>query len=356
VSSNPPFELTAQLSGDGHFIHVAPQGFLAPDTEYEVRVRGAQTGAAPLDLPTGAGTFDDVIRFRTGGARGPLPLRRGRRRVSAFNLGRLAVPMPPLLPSVNQIGFDSYDLLAGTIDRTPPGADGEGRVLMWVIGVRRDRRGRRVADPNSTFAFPLSGRYRDDFLILSQRNLTLTLSFGDVPLRRFELRGQLSRRLRMLPGASLYAEVFCPEVPNYGPLLIAIGLCNSEAVLPASGTFVTSAYGAKGGANRRPRGLRVTGVTLERPAAGSDGSATATFQLARNRRYPARRHVPAILLTDAATGDVVAMNYRRNTSKRADGRGNLAEVRLSIPAGVDVPDRVRAYVITDVFPVASVER
>ena len=107
------------------------------------------------------------------------------------------------------------------------------------------------------------GRYRDDSLLLSQRGLNLTFSFGDVPLRRFDLRMQMGadRRAR---GASLTAEVFCPEVPVYGPALVAIGLCNSDPILPSSGTFITGPY--RGPANSRPRGVRLESLELSRPA------------------------------------------------------------------------------------------
>ena len=89
-----------------------------------------------------------------------------------------------------------------------------------------------MADRRGAFSFPLAGRYRDDSVIVSQRGLNLTFSFGDVPLRRFELRMQLDRRLRSRGGAALYVEVYCPDVPVYGPAFIAIGLCNEDLTLP----------------------------------------------------------------------------------------------------------------------------
>jgi len=35
---------------------------------------------------------------------------------------------------VNQIGFDSYDLIAGTLAKTPPGPDGEVYTWAMVLG------------------------------------------------------------------------------------------------------------------------------------------------------------------------------------------------------------------------------
>ena len=59
---------------------------------------------------------------------------------------RLAIPLPPFLPSVNQIGFDSYDWIVGTLEITPPDASGEGTALFWIVGARRGRGGVPVAE------------------------------------------------------------------------------------------------------------------------------------------------------------------------------------------------------------------
>ena len=191
VTTSPAFAFSTQLAGDGHFIHVVPDGFLRPDTRYAVRVAGGWEGDGAQ------GPVDGTIRFRTAPVRrrGP-PLATAARRVSAFRLRRLAVPLPPIVPSLNQIGFDSYDMVVGALDVSKPDAGGEGSLLLWAVSTRRGPGGVPVADRRGAFSFPLAGRYRDDSVIVSQRGLNLTFSFGDVPLRRFELRMQLDRRLR----------------------------------------------------------------------------------------------------------------------------------------------------------------
>jgi outer membrane protein assembly factor BamB len=355
VKTDPPFAFSAELSGDGHFVFVVPQDFLRPDTEYRVRVAGQWTAdGIPVGNPvvggTRVGSFGDSFRFRTRPPAGPLPLHVGRRRVTAFNMRRLAVPLPPLIPSANQIGFDSYEWIVSAVDVSAPDASGEGHVLLWVVGSRRNRKGIPIADPKSDFAFVLAGRYRGADLLLSQRNIGLTFSFGKVPLRRFEVRGRLGRGLRMLDPA-LYGEVACAEVPTYGPALFITGICNKKGDIDALGTFTTSRYSRRGPANRRPRGVRVSSLDLERPTATADGSATATFGL--RRRYLARKHAVAILLTDAANGSPVSIDYKAETSVRAGARGNLDQVRLTIPKSTRLPGRIRAYVMTDSFPLAA---
>jgi outer membrane protein assembly factor BamB len=362
VTADPPFDFTAELSGDGHYVFVVPNDFLKPDTDYTLHVGGAYTAGGLRVGPqtvggTSAAPFGDSIKFHTAPTGRPLPLKPPKRTTnSAFRMLRLAAPLPPFLPSVNQIGFDSYELIAGTLAKTPPGSGGVGvgRILLWLQGARLDAKHRWVADPKAALAFPIGGTYRGDELILSGQNLELTFSFGDVPLERFDLRGQLGPDYRVKPGAALYAEALCATVPNYGPVLAAVTrLCNQEGKLVASGTFVTRPYKTKAppaAANARPRGVKVASLVLQRPTQSQDGSATATLKLARGARYPAKDHAVNILLTDAQSGAVVPITYHKQTAVTRDKRGNIARVTLTIPAGTSVPPSVRAYVVTDVYP------
>ena len=69
------------------------------------------------------------------------------------------------------------------------------------------------------------------------------------------------------------------------------------------------------------------------------------------RGLGADRHSAAILLTDAAGGDVVSLDYRKALSHRVEG-GAIRAVRLALPAETELPRRVRGYVIADVSPLA----
>jgi len=130
---------------------------------------------------------------------------------------------------------------------------------------------------------------------------------------------------------------------------VAIGLCNRDAILPSSGTFITGPY--RGPANRRPKGVRLASLDLRRPTSAAAGLAVARLGGAP---LPADRHAAAILLTDADDGSVVALDYRKALSLKLS-RGSIREVRLHIPAGTDLPGRIKAYVITDVHPLAERE-
>jgi outer membrane protein assembly factor BamB len=357
VHPQPAFPFTSQLSGDGRYIFITPNTFLTPNTTYRIQMAGTWgangTRTGNWTLPgtwTRYGTFGDTLSFHTAPSYGPLPLSSRRNQVSAFEFRRLAVPLPAFLPSVNQIGFDSYVLLVGAIAVGPSDASSTGSILLWATQARRGPHGALLADPHGTLVFPLAGRYRRDTLLLSVHNAVLTFSFGQVPLQRLEMRFQLSRKLTARPGASIYAQAACAQIPNYSAATFITGLCNTQGNLAAAGTFITNRYPKTGRANRRPKGLSLASLTLRGPSSVAPGSLAATLRLARHQRYPASRHRIGLLLVDQA-GQPLGIDYTAQ-STNVDRAGNIRSVTLTIPPGTSMGTHLRAYVIADVFPIA----
>jgi outer membrane protein assembly factor BamB len=383
VHSNPPFDFSAQLSGDGRYMFIVPSGFLRPDTDYRVTLSGPW-GANGLRVAnwtepgtwTQYGTFSDTLRFRTAPLGGLLPLHVGPNSVSAFELRRMAVPLPAFMASVNQIGFDSYVLLVAPVAIGRPDAAGRGRILLWLTQARLGPHGQYLADPHPSLVFPLAGSYSGSTLALSVHGATLTFSFGKVPLENLNMGFTLAPSLKNQPGASLYAQALCAAIPNYGPATYLTGLCNAEGILAAAGTFITGPYQAPPGraasrsrhrhpvaftgraaagavdpANRRPAGVGLRSIVLQQPAPGAAGSVTATLALAPGVSYPAAEHRVGILLVDPS-GQPLGIDYTDETTS-PDARGNIRQVTLNIPAGTSMPSHLGAYVMTDVFPLAQ---
>lgn len=359
VHTDPPFRFTAQLSGDGRYVFIAPDSFLKPNSTYRVTLSG-RWGAdgkreANWTLPgtwTRYGHFAGRFSFHTGGQGGALPLSVAPERVSAFELRRLALPLPPFLASVNQIGFDSYVLLVGAIAIGPPDRSGRGSILLWATQASHAADGSYVPDPHATLVFPLAGSYEGNTLLLAVRRAVLTFSFGQVPLQRFDMRFQLGPALTAEPGASLYAEAQCIQIPNYGRLAYLTGQCNEPGgVLAAAGTFITSSYPTGGQADRRPSGLSLSSLTLRAATKTAPGALTARLAVSAGGHYRATDHRIGLLMVDQA-GHPVGLDY---TAQRtvADRAGNVSAVTLSIPAGTSLPRHPRVYVISDVYPLAS---
>ena len=343
VKSKPSFTFSTELSGDGHFLFIRPDGILKPDTDYKVSIAGAWTADGAN------GTFSKTLHYVTG------PLRHKHTSpaipidsVQAIELSRLALPEPSLLPSVNQIGFDSYDLVAGILDSD---AYGGGTRLMWVIGGKTNKNGKTVADPNGGFAFPLYGSSRANQVALNTSQVSLQFSFGPVPLRSMDFRGATRLDGSFKPGASLYGQVNCADVPNYSAQLRIAGVCNASDTLASYGTFLSDPY--DGPANAKPKRVKAAGVEFTAPTATEDGSAVASLRVRDGTRYPAAKHLVSVLLVDAATGAPVSLDYRTLTEQVVDGAGNVVGARLTIPAGMQLPPEVSAYTIADVYPLGS---
>ena len=344
VTITPPVPFSADISGDGHFMHIAPNGFTQPDTDYTVQVSAPYT--AGLAAP---GVITSGYQFHTLPLGPALPLNVGENSVSAFNLARLALPLPSFIPSINQIGFDSYDWIVGTLDKSAPDANGSGNVLLWVIGALRDSRGFPQVNSSGKFEFrfPLQGQYRHNDLLLSNKALTLTVSFGSVPMKLFQVSGRLGTDMVMEQPA-IHVDVFCPDVPTYGLLLNLFKLCNNRQYMPVLGTYLTRAYPSSGTANKRPGNVSVSSLTLAPATALAAGNVTAKFAVSGS--YKKAQHVVSILLTNAATGEPLPIDYLTNLTVTANAAGDVDTATLAIPSGTAMPAQVKAYVISDVYP------
>ncbi len=357
VDVSPPVPFRSEPSADGHYVYIIPEGFFEPGTEYQVSLEGAYLtdGFRFGNLVLGgtkSGTFSDVLGFRAEQPTSEsIPLEVSADEVTAFEWKRLAAPLPPMLPSLNQIGFDSYHWIVGTQKITPPDADHEGKLLMWAIGALSDAQGNIVPDPNTDFRFPLSGRYMNDFFILANQSFAMEVTEVPVHFDLFQLRGGLDPDLRVRPGASAYAEADCLSIPTFGPLMALAGLCNNAfGKLLAYGTYITQPYDPQGTANKRPEGISVSSIEYTPPQRPDPGLLRATFSLEPGTAYPVSEHLAAVILVDTQEVKAVGMDYHANLELEADGEGNLAAVSLRIPAGTQIPAGSTALIILDVFP------
>lgn len=356
----PEFPFTAETSADGKFLHIIPHQFLTPDTTYQITVRGNfYAGGFNIgNLTLGgrkAGRFETSFRFTTASVvLDKLPLSVGKDRVSALEWTRMAVPIPTMLPSLNQIGFDYMDWILGTVAVSKPDDTGRGKFILWAIGGQRNADGRLVAEPNSDFTLPLSGLYQKDSFILINRNFKMAVTGIPIPFNVFQLRGQIQQDLTVRPCATAYAETKVLSIPTFGPLLIIAGLANNvwRKLLPF-GTYVTRPYEDHSPANKKPSGITVAKIDYTPAGYLNHGRLTASFTLQPGAIYPLTQHRAAIVLIDGAAMEPVILDYHKNLSARDDAGGNLSTVTLTIPARTRMPSQLEAVVMVDVFPLCK---
>ncbi|MFI5397655.1 MAG: PQQ-binding-like beta-propeller repeat protein [Candidatus Binatia bacterium] len=357
VRTEPPFRFQAVQSADGRYLHIIPEQILDPNETYRVAVTGDYyTGGIHFgNLTLGGhrqGRFEGRITFRTaapGGSGFPMAVRQDE--VGALEWTRLALPIPTMMPSLNQIGFDYMDWIIGAVDVGAPDERGAGKVILWAIGGRWDADGTLVADPQSEFMLPLSGTYRGDAFILTNRDFTMPVTGIPIPFNLFQLRGQLGSDLVVKPGATTYADARALSIPTFGPYLVLAGLANDlYQKLVVTGTYVTRPYAADGPANKRPAGVEIDSVTYTPPVTREAGKVIATVRIIPGAQFSLAEHRPGILLIDASKAEAVALNYRENLTVRVGDAGKLGEISLNIPAGMVLPADLQAIVMIDVFP------
>jgi outer membrane protein assembly factor BamB len=334
VTVEPAVDAQVSVSGDGRYVFVRPTELLPVGTTFTVTVEGLVTTGGPRlgnvrlgpgDLEPFSGSFD----VRTGDDGTAWEPAVGEDEVSGVSLSRLAVPLPPMLTSVNQIGFDFYDWIGGVVGTDPD--------VLWFIGARRDAQGRIVADPSARFAFPGAGERRAGTFRWTSTDVDLWFTFGPVPLRRFDLRGTFVGDV-VRPDAQFLAEAVCEDIPEYGALIPATGMCDPAGVITAGGTFLGEV--AQSPALRRVPGLRVDGINRQ--------GSTVAAAIDAPAGYSAEQHSVSILLLDEGGMPVPLDYYAATKVQEEDGR----ITGVSVTSDETLPDVVEAVVMTDAFPAA----
>ena len=335
VTVTPDIPAEVSLSGDGRYVFVRPTQMLEPDTDYTVRVSGLATVGGPRlgNLHVGPGElqpFEGEFRIRSGSTGTDLTLRPG----EGLSLSRLAVTLPPMLTSVNQIGFDFYDFIGTQVD-----AD-SGEPITWFVGARRTPAGRVVSDPSARFAFPMTGEQKQGVFSWTAQQVNLWFTFGPVPLRRFDLRGTFGPDGTVTPDSQFLSEAVCADIPGYGARMPLTGMCDTNGVITAAGTFL-------GRTVPSPAVRKTPGVTVGDAVVDGD-TVAASVTVAPGRQYRARDHFVSVLLIDDSTGRPVPLDYYQATTMTTDSDGTITGTSVALPPG-GLPDRVMAVVMTDAF-------
>lgn len=271
---------------------------------------------------------------------GPMPYRVPRadgEPSSCFELSRLAAPNPSMLPSWNQIGFDSLHYLAGAVE-------GSGnRAVFWVIGGRLDgATGRTVVNPELEARYPLILDYDGGLVTFSNYDGFKINFIGswDMPFGLYRIAaapagGAAGGR------AAFNAVALCDEIEFYGKGLKLMGM--SE--------FDTGRMAVYGGMNLGPWG---NGVATMPAGAGrvtftaGETSASAVIAGGTLRKGD---HVYSLLLVDDASGKPLPLYYTKRTVVEAGGGGAVTRVTVSYDRG-EVRGKVRAYYLVDTYPAA----
>ncbi len=344
VTVTPPAPVTLSLAGDGKFVTVTPTTGFTPDANGNVTV--ALTGDYLTDLTrtglklsggTKGGTVSGTFTFALPPAAtyplsAAIPTQPGDPQ-GVFLASRLSLPLPTILPSYNQIGFDSLSYLIGFVEGTPT------KAIAWMAGATLPTGATTpVIDPATQALLPLTVSYQGGLLTLGNTaGLTVNVTNVNIPLDTFRISTLLAADGTAAAGAYLEGTTVCGQIPTYGVFLQDLGFCNPQ-------TDILTVFG---GANFAPYSTAMAPAGVGTVAFSA--TATAVTATITGSSLLVTDHVASLLLIDATTGDPVSLSYGISTT-RTPASGPLATVSIPIPT--TVPSQLRVYLMIDTYPAA----
>jgi outer membrane protein assembly factor BamB len=326
---DPPSDVSVDVSGDGKFVTVTPKIAFAPgplsiDVQASYLVNLQRSG---LRLSGGqpGGTVEAKVATSV-----PAPSGGALDTTATYELSRLSVPLPTVMPSYNQIGFDQLHYLLGTVQSQ--GTQG----VAWMVGAKLPAAGAAsVVDPQTQAVFPMAFETASDRTTMSAASgLQVQIMSFTLPFQSFRLSlGFVAGGDAVLTG-EIEGSTVCGSVPVYGPYLEQLGLCNPQ----------TDVIRVLGAAN----------VTRRTDLSPPPSAGTATFATTSDAitctvtgsAVPVSEHLAGLLVVDASSGLPVTLPYGTGTTRTANADGTLATV--SVPTqGVTLPASMQLYLMVD---------
>lgn len=350
VTVDPPAAHRIDVSGDRKFVTLIPAerwsgpgggtvtvdlagNFLVDPDREGLRFSGGRVGGAFAER------FSFTVPPAADGGVFPLPIPAAPGDPSGlWELSRFATPLPTILPSYNQIGFDSLHYLLSLVE-----SSGDGRTIGWVHGGRRAVGSTRtVADPTSRVLFPVELRHDGGlWTLVNEDGFSIEFNGIRLPFRLFRLATRVDTAGAALAPPALSVLTVCGGITFYGQFLRQLGFCNPQTdVLDVFGAAELSVH--PDSPLQPPTGLGA--VTL----AATTEHLTATFAGSSLRPDT---HQVGLLAVDAATGRPLALDYGYGTERTAGPDGTLTAVRVPYD-GATIPETLRIYLLVDGYPAA----
>jgi hypothetical protein len=359
VESVPAAELDVDVSADRHFFTVTPKSsFASALGKLQLTVRGkvlvdpTRTG---LKLEGGrvlesfTSSFDFDVNPGNGPEKLAMPTAPGDPS-AAFELYRMAVPLPTVMPSYNQIGFDSLHYLVGMVKGN--GVRGVG----WIIGGKLNDADTTIVDADTQVMFPVEVTHERGLITLkNQDGFVVNAMNFDMPFDSFRWSGRVGGSVAATgtsEGApTLHVKTQCKNIPTYGPFMTALGLCSpSTDLLNVFGGGSVRPFA--GGVATMPTGIGTLAITRE----GGLGFGRITNPRVRidfgGSSLVAKDHAFGVLVVDADSGKPMAHKYGLATTKVANADGTIQSVELNYPQA-KAPANAVVYLMVDTYPAAS---
>lgn len=383
VRAEPSFNYRARMVGDDKTVVITPEELLTPGKEYKVRI-----SANYRNKDGDTGKVDGVLNLKVKEPARKSPYMKGKN--PGFLITHMALPQPPIVPSLDQIGIAILKIPFGLVETDPEA----GTFAAWSVQKYGEAAGgeeKGIPDPRSLF-YAFGGEAKGEFFTFQARNCSFEETSFPFPLDILRYSGEMDTDGTVKKGASMYAELDPPSIPkalgmmSYSTETAASGseswlkaslaggqtkgfmkaaattiptvlgyisnkiwepwdIYNHEGVFVATGTFRMKRLPEEEAGP--PAGLRVKSFTYD----PFKKELTAEVAVkSREGRYTAI----GIMLVDRQTGKPVPINYNLEMKRMRLENGDKKTV-LSVPSTDLHSGRLAAYIMADLQPLKKIE-
>ncbi len=252
---------------------------------------------------------------------------------SVLELHRLSVPTPSILPSYNQIGFDSLHYIAGAVDK-----NADGQEIFWVIEGRLDENNEATIDPEAITRYPLILDYDGGLVTLRNYDGFKIKFIGswDMPFASYRISTRMTETGNIDESATFIAVANCDEIEFYGIGLKLMGMSEFKTgqMFVRGGTGIKFRENSTVPANAGNVSIEMNDERVTAQITGGD--------------LKADEHVYSIMLTDQ-DDNPLPLYYTKNTSVTSEGA--TISVTLTFGEDEEIPPDARVYVIVDTYPI-----
>ncbi len=383
VSATPPFKHRLSVVGDDKTVAVVPEQMLEPGREYNVRL-SANYRAKDDSM----GEVRGVLKLKVKDAGAGSPFMQGEN--PGFMITHMALPQPPIVPSLDQIGIAILKIPFSVVTTDPR----KRTFAAWGVQKYGEAAGgeeKGIPDPRSLF-YAFGGEVNHNFFMFEARNCSFEETSFPVPLDIFRFSGRINPDGAAERGGSLYSELAPPPIIEAFSMLryssetagsgseswlkASLSAEGSKGFMPAAFTTIPTVLGYLANQIWEPwdmynhEGVFVATGTFRMTSLPEDRSKPVPGLHVKDFGYdPARKEVSAevavesrqasaaaigIMLVDKATGKPVPVNYnlemRRMRLENADKKTVLKVPGRKLHSG-----SLEAYLMADLSTLKKIE-
>ncbi len=362
VESTPPFRCRVELQSNGCTINIIPLEILQPGIIYDMKV-----GAKYRHLSK-TGDLVTTIPLETTHETGKASIASFPGKV--FDIVYMAIPQPPIVPSLNQIGFASLVIPFTVVDYDPATRS----FVAWAVQEFAD-----FVPQERVSVYAFSGRYIANFFTMEAKNCLFEITSFTISLDMLRFAGSIEAGGTAGQGGSLVVDKYwgsnkfkiMSELGSSSPITSRMMLNHLKTAgfkqfLSALGPFLKSLYRqlvrdtwkSWGLVNHHDQLIGVGTFKIQdhkKPIARksdlqakADGTAQPGFILERFSVDKGRKRFTAtiacspasegavlrILLVDMGKHEAVPINY--NTCNKLHRRRDVVDIVLTVPKHINL--------------------